>query len=124
MRQAQSTQITRNVNLGAQRVLFWMSPLTQLAPTQEPRFDLVSPPLLAALHADVQAVGAASGQPQYQLWLEPAPLRTVLVVDDNESLQRLFRRYLTGLPYAVLGAQSAAEGPATALDASTTSTIK
>lgn len=101
------------VQLGARqdrRVLFWMSPLTQLAPTQEPRFDLVSPPLLAALHADVQAVRAASGQPQYQLWLEPAPLRTVLVVDDNESLQRLFRRYLTGLPYAVLGAQSAAEG--------------
>lgn len=105
------------LKLGArqgERVLFWITPRDRLALTQGARLGLNTARLLTALQAEVQVIRLADGRPQYQLWLEPAPLQTVLLVDDNESLQRLFRRYLTGLPYALVAASSAAEGLALA----------
>jgi CheY-like chemotaxis protein len=96
-----------------ERVLLWLSPQQQLAAAQEPD-ALIASEILETLGAQTGYVRTPTGRPQYQLWLQPAPLQTVLVIDDNASLQRLFRRYLTGLPYAVLGAQSAEQGLALA----------
>lgn len=64
----------------------------------------------------LQALGAALETHQqndrlvYRLLLLKFPSLTLLLVDDNPSLHRLFRRYLTGLPYTLLSAYTAAEG--------------
>lgn len=44
------------------------------------------------------------------------PTHSVLLVDDNEGLHRLLRRYLSGLPYRLLSAYSADEGYALACE--------
>lgn len=92
------------------QVTLWVSPTRQMAAAAEPSFAPISQDILDRLGARLDQTRLATGRPEYQLLLQPALLQTVLVIDDNESLHRLFRRYLTGLPYALLSAYSAEEG--------------
>jgi CheY-like chemotaxis protein len=58
-----------------------------------------------ALHLETSQPGEWKAR---LLWPKAAP-DTLLVVDDNEGLVELFRRYLVGLPWQVVGAASGAE---------------
>jgi len=65
--------------------------------------------LLKVLYADFE-IQDVSGGKIFQLTFPCVPLRPVLLVDDNPSLHRLFKRYLMGLPYRLISAYDAKSG--------------
>jgi CheY-like chemotaxis protein len=66
--------------------------------------------LAAALGGQVQIEPGAVGEIVLWLALPQAIQRRVLVIDDNQDLLELFRRYLAGHPYQVQSASSVDEG--------------
>ncbi len=69
----------------------------------------VAQQILFSLQAPLQRQELPGGQVRLAFSLNAAPDRIVLVVDDNEGLIALFRRYLQGEPYRVYGAKSIQE---------------
>jgi len=66
---------------------------------------------LAEAVGDVEIHSSPDEQQAYlQLRLPPSFPATLMVVDDNEGLPELFRRYLSESGYAVLGVTDASEG--------------
>ena len=65
--------------------------------------------LLASLKIPLKRQDSPEGEVRLILPFHIAPERTVLVIDDNEGLIALFRRYLQGEPYRVYGAKSIQE---------------
>jgi CheY-like chemotaxis protein len=69
---------------------------------------------LAELQGGALTVGRDDAELWVRLTLPHAPTPTVLLVDDNPSLLRLLRRYLSGSPFSVRDASSGAEALALA----------
>ncbi len=63
--------------------------------------------LLETMGLEWKRCTQADGSTQITLAIPLARERTVLIVDDNEGVIRLFQRYLEGQPYRVSGASSA-----------------
>src|SRR5690606_24893810 len=76
------------------------------APEEDPR--LLVPLRLAQLQGGTLAVDQRGSTHVLQLTLPGVTLATVLVIDDDPDVVRLFRRLLAGQPYDVLGANTAA----------------
>lgn len=66
--------------------------------------------LAAALGGQIQLEPGAAGAEWLWLALPQGGQRSVLVIDDNQDLVELFRRYLAGHPYQVQSASSVDEG--------------
>jgi CheY-like chemotaxis protein len=66
--------------------------------------------LTAALGGQIQIERGTAGEEWLWLALPQAAQRRVLVIDDNQDLVELFRRYLAGHPYQVQSASSVDEG--------------
>lgn len=70
--------------------------------------------LATALGGQIQLEPGAAGAEWLWLALPQGGQRSVLVIDDNQDLVELFRRYLAGHPYQVQSASSVDEGLAQA----------
>jgi CheY-like chemotaxis protein len=68
------------------------------------------PTLAAALGGHLQVEPDAENGAYLWVWLPQSVHRSVLVIDDNQDLLELFRRYLAGHPYQVRSAASVDEG--------------
>ena len=55
------------------------------------------------------SISRAADAVEFRIAWRAAPKRTLLVIDDNEGLVELFRRYLAGYPWRVLGANDGLE---------------
>ncbi|GIV75615.1 MAG: hypothetical protein KatS3mg050_0009 [Litorilinea sp.] len=68
------------------------------------RFSMVSE-LARLQQARLEATVTPEGLPGFVLQLPTTEARTLLIVDDNEDIQQLFRRYLHGHPYRAIAVQ-------------------
>ncbi len=81
---------------------------------EDPRPGVVPPALLEASQSTLQGSLFDDGRLVLRLTLPRMPMHTVLLIDDNLSMHRLFRRYLSGFPYRLLTAADASSGLAMA----------
>lgn len=86
---------------------YWPSDAEESANAQGPY--VVAQQLLTSLEMPLKREELTNGWVRLILSMNIAPERTVLVIDDNEGLIALFRRYLQGEPYRVYGAKSVEE---------------
>ncbi|MGQ9681650.1 MAG: ATP-binding response regulator [Anaerolineae bacterium] len=88
------------------RVLFRAQQGNDVAPQANSPYGLARE-LCRSLNIDWLEAAEAEGLTTVSLLIPLAQERTVLIVDDNEGIIALFRRYLRGRPYRVYGAGTA-----------------
>lgn len=98
------------------RILAWPSPEPERRgrPPDEPRGQEddhleVSRWLMQAMEGTLFTADEPDGAWQAHLAWQPARSLTLLVIDDNQGLIDLFRRYLTGFRWQIVGARNGAE---------------
>ena len=110
-------RVARRVySVTGQEMVFELSlknPGRRRLPAQRPG-EIVSADLLNALRTELSCRESAAGELALGLALPPMPLYSVLLVDDNPSIHKLFRRYLSGLPYALHSAHDVSSAMETA----------
>ena len=92
--------------------LFCSVPLPKTMPREFPP-DVQQ--LVKSLGGSCQARKDAAGSVRYSIRLRGSSRHQLLVIDDDEGVAELVRRYLTGTDYAVISATGGADGLDTAL---------
>jgi CheY-like chemotaxis protein len=64
--------------------------------------------LMATMAGHIEVADAPDAARARFIWLSPGP-RRLLVIDDNEGFEDLFRRYLVGRDWEVIGARNGAQ---------------
>jgi len=107
----QRAQADTSVEVRANRCAEGIALVARYLPTGDAgEFPEVAKEFVGRLGGQCSTEAMADGAVALRMWFPDEKARVVLVIDDNEGVHELFRRYLEGEQYRVVTARSGREG--------------